>query len=160
MKVNPLLWGECLSGALTQEELLTFLEEAGCYGLAILKKTFWKEVNGCRFYSITVRGFKYEKQGGCRFLGQTAVYLGPFKGVTDEEGHYFPRNVPVEICTDTFNKLSAGSLRKCFILHDHESSSSLREISGGRQGQDAAGPEDGESTSGCCVPGDGGNGCC
>jgi MoaA/NifB/PqqE/SkfB family radical SAM enzyme/SAM-dependent methyltransferase len=118
MRVNPILWGECLSGALTQEELLTFLEEAGFYGLHILKKTLWKEVEHIPFYSVTVRGYKYEKQAGCRFIGQRAVYLGPFKGVTDEEGHYFPRGVAVEICSDTYDKLSVGPLKPSFSLID------------------------------------------
>jgi MoaA/NifB/PqqE/SkfB family radical SAM enzyme/SAM-dependent methyltransferase len=120
MKVNPILWGECLSGALTQEELLTFLEEAGFYGLQILEKTLWKEVEGIAFYSVTILGYRYEKEDGCRFIGQKAVYLGPFKGVTDEEGRYFPRNVAVEICTDTYKKLSTGVMRDSFSLIDGE----------------------------------------
>lgn len=127
MKVNPLLWGECLSGALTQEELLTFLEETGFYGLQILKKALWREVEGIPFYSVTVRGYKYEKQGVCRFIGQRAVYLGPFKGITDEEGHYFPRNVAVDICTDTYKKLSAGPMKTCFSLTDTESGEPAQE---------------------------------
>ena len=28
------------------------------------------------------------------------------KAITDEEGHLFPRNEPVEVCTDTAEKLS------------------------------------------------------
>jgi hypothetical protein len=56
----------------------------------MLKKTFWREVEGTRFYSLTVRGFKFEKKAGCRYVGQYAVYLGPMKSVVDEEGHLFP----------------------------------------------------------------------
>jgi ubiquinone/menaquinone biosynthesis C-methylase UbiE len=40
LALNPQLWGECISGALTQEAFLTFLEEAGFYGLEILKKSW------------------------------------------------------------------------------------------------------------------------
>jgi len=116
MRLNPNLWGECLSGSLTQEELFDALESAGFYGLEALQKTFWREVAGCTFYSITFRGYKFQKQGACLLRGHKATYLGPFKGVTDEEGHYFPRNVPVEICTDTFEKLSVGAMRSSFIL--------------------------------------------
>ncbi len=103
---DPRLWGECISGALAEEEFLAALERAGFYGLQVLKKTFWKEVEGFRFFSMTVRGFKFEKTEGCVYAGQTATYLGPFKGVSDEEGHWFPRNVAVEVCTDTAAKLS------------------------------------------------------
>ena len=80
----------------------------GFYGVSILKKAFWREVEGTRFYSVTVRGFKFEKKAGCRYIGQFAVYLGPMKSVVDEEGHLFPRGVPIEVCTDTATKLSAA----------------------------------------------------
>ncbi|MBI4376354.1 MAG: methyltransferase domain-containing protein [Elusimicrobia bacterium] len=100
------LWGECLSGALSEEEFSGELERAGFYGLCTLKKTFWKEIEGVRFFSVTVRGFKFEKKMGCSFIGQRAVYLGPYKAAVDEEGHLFPRGECVEVCTDTAAKLS------------------------------------------------------
>ncbi|MBI3358579.1 MAG: methyltransferase domain-containing protein [Nitrospirae bacterium] len=103
---DPRLWGECISGALTEEEFMAYLERAGFYGLQMLKKSFWKEVDGYRFYSVTVRGYKYEKKAGCVYIGQSATYLGPLKAVSDDEGHWFPRNTPVTICTDTAEKLS------------------------------------------------------
>ncbi len=115
---DPRLWGECISGALTEEELLAYLERAGFYGIQLLKKTFWKEVEGYRFYSVTVRGYKFEKTKGCVFIGQKAVYQGPFKGISDEEGHWFPRGVPVEICTDTAAKLSKEPYAGQFLVTD------------------------------------------
>ena len=36
-------------GALTEEAFLTEFERAGFYGVSVLKKTFWREVEGCRF---------------------------------------------------------------------------------------------------------------
>lgn len=113
---DPRLWGECISGALTEEEFLAALERAGFYGLQVLKKTFWKEVAGFRFFSVTVRGFKFEKTAGCVYAGQTATYIGPFKGVSDEEGHWFPRNVTVEVCTDTAAKLSHAPYAGLFTV--------------------------------------------
>ncbi|MBI4715389.1 MAG: hypothetical protein HY760_05575 [Nitrospirae bacterium] len=71
-----------------------------------LRKTFWKAVEGYDFYSVTVRGYKFEKKEGCRHIGQKALYRGPFKSVMDEEGHLFLRNVALEVCTDTAAKLS------------------------------------------------------
>lgn len=101
------LWRECISGSLSEAEFLAGLERAGFYGIRVLKKTFWKEVEGYPFYSITVRGFKYEKKSACSFIGQKAVYWGPYKAVIDEEGHLFPRGELVEVCTDTASKLAA-----------------------------------------------------
>ncbi len=106
LKVNPQLWGECTVGALTEEEFLAHLQEAGFYGLSVLKKVYWKSIDGYDFYSVTVAGYKFEKTAGCTFIGQRAIYLGPMKAVMDEEGHLFPRDVEVEVCTDTAAKLS------------------------------------------------------
>ncbi|HUP63232.1 MAG TPA: methyltransferase domain-containing protein [Thermoanaerobaculia bacterium] len=116
LKVNPQLWGECLVGALTQEQFLAELERAGFYGLEILKKTWWKDVEGYPFFSVTVRGWKFEKTSGCVFQGHRAVYLGPAKAFVDEEGHMFPRNEPYEVCTDTVAKLSHPPYKGMFAI--------------------------------------------
>lgn len=116
LKVNVHLWGECVSGALPEDEFVSELERAGFYGIAILKKEFWKEVEGHDFTSVTVRGYKFQKTSGCVFLGHRAVYLGPYVSVTDEEGHLFPRGREVEICTDTLAKLSHEPYRGAFLL--------------------------------------------
>ncbi|MGD2062811.1 MAG: methyltransferase domain-containing protein [Nitrospirota bacterium] len=115
---DPRLWGECISGALTEEELLAYLERAGFYGVELLAKSFWKEVEGYRFHSVTVRGYRFEKKAGCVYLGQTATYIGPFKGVSDEEGHFFPRGVATEVCTDTAAKLCHPPYLGHFVVTD------------------------------------------
>ena len=92
MRADGQLWGECISGALTEEAFLAALERAGFYGVGILKQSFWKEVQGCRFYSITVRGYKFEKKAwmhlrravcrvprpveGCHRRGRASVSAG------------------------------------------------------------------------------------
>jgi MoaA/NifB/PqqE/SkfB family radical SAM enzyme/ubiquinone/menaquinone biosynthesis C-methylase UbiE len=135
LKVNPQLWGECLVGALTQEEFIAALERAGFYGIEILKKSYWKDVEGYPFFSVTVRGWKFEKTSGCVFKGHRAVYLGPAKAFIDEEGHQFPRNEPYEVCTDTVAKLSNSPYKGMFaILEPGEE----------RAGYACCGPE------GCC----------
>ncbi|MGH7546469.1 MAG: hypothetical protein ACREKI_09830, partial [Gemmatimonadota bacterium] len=108
--------GECLVGALTQEEFLARLERAGFYGLTVLQKSYWKDVEEYPFFSITVQGFKYEKTAGCVFKGHRAVYLGPGKAFVDEEGHLLPRNEPYEVCTDTVAKLSRRPYRDMFAI--------------------------------------------
>ena len=120
LKVNPQLWGECLVGALTEEECLARLQEAGFYGLTVLKKAYWKTVEGYDFFSVTVRGYKFEKTAGCRFIGQRAIYLGPMHSVIDEEGHLFPRDVAVEVCTDTAAKLSRPPYAGSFTVLEPE----------------------------------------
>ncbi len=116
LKVNPRLWGECLVGALTQEEFLAELERAGFFGLTVLQRTYWKEVEGYPFFSLTVRGHKFEKTAGCIFEGHRAVYLGPGKALVDEEGHLFPRDEPYEVCTDTVAKLTRAPYGEMFAI--------------------------------------------
>ena len=118
MRADGQLWGECISGALTEEALLAAMERSGFYGVSILKKSFWRDVEGCAFSSVTVRGYKFEKKAGCRYVGQYAIYRGPQKAVIDEEGHLFPRGTPVEVCTDTAAKLSNPPYVSTFTIVD------------------------------------------
>ena len=138
MRADGQLWGECISGALTEEAFLASLERAGFYGVSVLQKSFWKQVQGCTFYSVTVRGYKFEKKAGCQYVGQYAVYLGPMKATIDEEGHLFPRGTPVEICTDTAAKLSRPPYAGSFVIAD--SPTGAREVTAGDDS--------------CCAPGD------
>lgn len=112
------LWGECIAGSLTEEQFLSYLEQAGFYGLQVLNKIYWKNVENHRFYSITVRGFKFQKNAGCVYIGQRAIYRGPLKAIIDEEGHLFPRNEAVEICTDTAEKLARPPYEGMFVITD------------------------------------------
>ncbi len=139
MRADGKLWGECISGALTEDAFLASLERAGFYGVSILKKTFWREVEGCRFFSITARGYKFEKKAGCTYVGQYAIYLGPLKAAVDEEGHLFPRGTPVEVCTDTAAKLSHAPYAGSFAI----AGGTTAHVQGDREG-DCCGP------GGCC----------
>jgi MoaA/NifB/PqqE/SkfB family radical SAM enzyme/ubiquinone/menaquinone biosynthesis C-methylase UbiE len=116
LQVNEQLWGECIVGALTEAQFLAMLEQAGFYGLSILKTVFWKQIAGFNFSSVTVQGFKFEKTAGCQFVGQQAIYRGPYQAVLDEEGHLFPRNVAIAVCTDTARKLSQPPYAGLFTL--------------------------------------------
>ena len=142
MRADGQLWGECISGALTEEALLSAIERSGFYGVAILNKSFWKEVEGYTFSSVTVRAYKFKKKAGCQYAGQFAVYLGPQKAVIDEEGHLFPRGTPVEVCTDTASKLAAAPYAGSFAVVDGPVTA--RDVSGeGDVDEASCGP-------GCC----------
>ena len=134
LKTNVHLWGECLAGALTQDAFLAELERAGFYGLSMLERTYWKDVEGYSFYSVTVEGYKYEKTNGSTDDGHRAVYLGPGKAFVDEEGHMFSRNEPLEICTDTAAKFRQPPYDQMFaVLEPNEriASYACRETAGG-----------------------------
>jgi arsenite methyltransferase len=138
LKMDQQLLGECIAGSLTNNQFLSYLEQAGFYGLEVLEKTLWKSIENIEFHSVTVRGYKFQKTAGCVYIGQYAIYKGPFKVIIDEEGHVFPRNQAVEVCTDTAMKLSRAPYSGMFTITDSD-----RKL--------------GDSLS--CSP-DGGNSCC
>lgn len=126
MKRDQKLWGECLSGALTKNEFLSQAKEAGFYGLQILKNFKYKKAGGIQFRSVTIQGYKFSARGGsasggkkgkeCLYTGQYATYLGPYSEVRDDDDHIFPRGVPIEICTDTAEKLIKSPYAGQFII--------------------------------------------
>ncbi|MGH7884450.1 MAG: methyltransferase domain-containing protein, partial [Thermodesulfobacteriota bacterium] len=121
IKDDKQLWGECLGGCVTENQLISYLEQAGFYAVEILGKTFWKTVQNINFYSVSIRAYKHEKSSSCIFKGQKAVYNGPFKVIIDDEGHVFPRNQAVEICTDTAIKFSKPPYRQYFSVIESDS---------------------------------------
>jgi ubiquinone/menaquinone biosynthesis C-methylase UbiE len=120
MRSDKRLWGECISGSITEEEFLKLCREAGFYGLRVTSSYLYRVVEGIRFYSITLMGYKLTKGPECVYRGHYAVYNGPFSSVHDDDGHEFPSGVPVEICTDTLEKLTAPPYRGLFTIIDTE----------------------------------------
>lgn len=118
MQKDQKLWGECISGALTQSEFLAKAKEAGFYGLEILKNFKYREIKGIQFCSITLRGYKFKKSKDCVYIGQYATYLGPYTEVRDDDEHIFVRGIPTEVCTDTAKKLNLPPYAGHFIITD------------------------------------------
>lgn len=73
--------GECLGGALTQEDLLAMLRAAGFTGVRLLKRFPYRMEAGTRFYSLTFSAWKPEPDQEL-----TVIYRGPFAAVVTESG--------------------------------------------------------------------------
>lgn len=106
MQNDPELWSGCISGALTEEGFLRAFEDAGFYGVQILKRDPepWRTVEGIEFRSVTLEAFK-GKQGACFDCNQAVIYRGPFKEVLDDDGHRFERGQRSAVCDKTFHLL-------------------------------------------------------
>lgn len=104
LKNDPELWSGCISGAFVEHEFLAEFEEAGFYGVEIIvrQEEPWATVEGIEFRSVTVRAFK-GKEGPCRDHHQAVVYRGPWKSVTDDDGHVLRRGVRTAVCAKTYN---------------------------------------------------------
>lgn len=104
LKNNPELWSGCISGAFVEDEFLKEFERAGFYGVEIVvrQEEPWATVEGIEFRSMTVRAFK-GKDGPCMDHHQAVIYRGPWKSVTDDDGHVLRRGVRTAVCEKTFN---------------------------------------------------------
>jgi len=138
LATNPQLVGECIGQALTEGQLLAYLEQAGFYGVSIKKKFFWKDVEGHAIHSITVHGYKYETSNCCGSAGQQAIYQGPMKAIVDEAGQLYPRGEAIAVDSDTAAKLSRPPYDTLFTLLDGE----------------------GKVSSTCCEPAESKTSCC
>ena len=103
MQQDPTLWSGCISGALREDVFLKAFEDAGFYGVRLLKRDAqpWQTVQGIEFRSVTVEAFK-GKQGDCFELNQAVIYRGPFREVLDDDGHRLRRGDRVAVCDKTF----------------------------------------------------------
>jgi arsenite methyltransferase len=125
MQNDPELWSGCVSGALTEEGFLAAFENAGFYGIQILKRDVrpWQTVEGIEFRSVTLEAFK-GKQGECFERNQAVIYRGPFKEVLDDDNHRMERGKRYAVCDKTYNLY-----RKTPYAEQFEFVDPLREVS-------------------------------
>jgi arsenite methyltransferase len=102
LKADPELWSGCVSGAMREDLFLKAFEQAGFYGVTLDKfdEKPWRTVEGIEFRAVTVVAYK-GKQGECIDYNQAVIYKGPFKSVTDDDGHTFKRGERTAVCEKT-----------------------------------------------------------
>jgi SAM-dependent methyltransferase len=101
---DPTLWSGCISGAHQESEFPTQFEQAGFYGIEVVERQDqpWATVEGIEFRSMTVRAFK-GKEGPSADHKQAVIYRGPWKSVTDDDGHVIRRGVRTAVCQKRFD---------------------------------------------------------
>lgn len=112
---DPYLWSGCISGSYTEEGFLKAFEDAGFYGIEILKRDAepWQTVEGIEFRSVTIRAWK-GKEGKCLERNQAVMYKGPFSQVSDDDGHTMRRGQPYAVCDKTFNLYQKSPYKEHF----------------------------------------------
>ena len=103
LRKDPELWSGCISGAFVEHELPEAFEDSKFYGLRLLSRQAepWSVVEGIEFRSVTVEAFK-GKEGPCLDCNQAVVYSGPWRSVTDDDGHVLHRGRRSAVCEKTF----------------------------------------------------------
>ena len=119
MQADPELWSGCISGALTEEGFVAAFEQAGFYGIRILKRGAepWRTVQGIEFRSVTIEAFK-GKQGECFERNQAVIYRGPFKEVLDDDNHRMERGRRYAVCDKTYNLYRKAPYQEFFEFVD------------------------------------------
>ena len=121
MRNSKELWGECISGALTLQEFLNYARNNQFKGLHIQKDYLWKEVQGIKFYSYTIEGFKFcPEEKTFEDNSIFATYAGPFDTVIFQ-GTKFQLGDTVEIDRKTAEIMSSYSYNGQFIITDSTS---------------------------------------
>ena len=121
LQKDPELWSGCLSGAFQETQFLKAFEEAGFYGVQLLKRDEkpWQTVQGIEFRSVTVEAFK-GKDGECWDHLEAVTYKGPFKSVEDDDGHVYRRGQASAVCRKTFEILNRPPYQEHFFpIHPH-----------------------------------------
>lgn len=111
------LWSGCISGAFRDDRFLEAFEEAGFYGIAILERQAepWRTVDGIEFRSVTVSAYK-GKEGPCLDRKHAVIYRGPFRAVTDDDGHLLRRGVRTAVCEKAYQIYSQEPYGRHFDL--------------------------------------------
>ncbi|MEM6820802.1 MAG: methyltransferase domain-containing protein [Verrucomicrobiota bacterium] len=119
LQSDPELWSGCISGAFTEEGFIQAFEDAGFYGIEILKfdEKPWQTVKGIEFKSMTVQAFK-GKQGDCFERNQAVIYRGPFKEVLDDDGHRMIRGGRYAVCDKTYQLYKKSPYQNHFEFID------------------------------------------
>ncbi|TGE21051.1 methyltransferase domain-containing protein [Hymenobacter metallicola] len=118
LRQDPVLYGECLGGAMYTEDFRRLLRDLGIRDyrltaqrrLTINNAEIERKVGNIKFYSLTVRAFKLDLEDQCEDYGQVATYLGTAPdephGFTLDDHHFFETGRPMLVCGNTADMVS------------------------------------------------------
>ena len=123
---DPVLFGECLSGAMYIEDFRRLLISLGYNDYRTLSSRkvdldnleVKEKIGTIDFYSITVRVFKLPLEDRCENYGQVATYKGTLEETPDsfilDDHHEFKANVDIPVCSNTAAMLQKTRFEKHF----------------------------------------------
>lgn len=134
LRQDPVLYGECLSGALYIEDFRRCLHALGCHDFRIVKSEpiavthpeIKAKLGNINFQSLTIRAYKLPTlEDRCEDYGQVAIYKGtiadhPHHFQLDDH-HLFETGKAEAVCSNTVNMLSNSRYGKHFEVIGDES---------------------------------------
>ena len=154
---DPVLYGECLSGALYVEDFRRILREVGCpdyrvvtgHDIDIEDPEIERKVGMINFHSLTIRAFKLDAlEDICEDYGQVATYLGtipeaPHRFILDDH-HTFHTGKPMLVCGNSAAMVQDTRFGKHFRVDGD------RTVHFGAFDCEPASASDGENQGSCC----------
>ena len=124
---DPVLYGECLSGALYWNDFLNLAKAVGFVDpraveskpITIENEDLQEKVGNIQFYSVTYRLFKLENlEPDCEDYGQAIRYRGTISAMPDtfqlDDHHFFEKGRIEKVCGNTYMMLHNTRLRTHF----------------------------------------------
>lgn len=124
---DPVLYGECLSGALYWNDFENLARKVGfsdprsveASRITIENKEVMAKLEGYEFYSVTYRLFKLkELEPDCEDYGQAVIYKGGIENAESsfrlDNGHLFEKGRAVSVCGNTFLMLQQTRFKDHF----------------------------------------------
>lgn len=163
LKRDPVLWSECLSGALYWNDFLTMAKRAGfsdprvveTQEISITNEELKKKVGAVRFYSVTYRLFKINSlEGDCEEYGQAVRYRGGISEMPEffklDDHHVFEKGRMVSVCGNTYLMLNKSRHKEFFdFFGDFETHYGIFEGCGKNAPFNATGSSS-ETAMSCC----------
>lgn len=151
LRQDPVLLGECLSGALYWEDFRRILHALDCPDVRVVKQNAFglndaeveAKIGMVKFRSLTVRAFKLPLEDRCEDYGQVARYLGTLPehphAFDLDDHHHFETGRPLRVCGNTADMLAATRYAPHFeIWGDKSQHFGLFDCTPGPQGESVA----------------------
>ena len=128
LQYDPVLLGECLSGALYWEDFRRILHDLGCPDVRMSKQNpitlddpeIADKIGMVNFRSVTVRAFKMPLEDRCEDFGQVAVYKGTVShhphAFDLDDHHHFETGRPLRVCGNTADMIGESRYARHFQI--------------------------------------------
>lgn len=164
LQKDPVLWGECLSGALYWNDFLTLSKAAGFIDpramesarITINSEEVEKKVGQIEFYSVTYRLFKLPSlEADCEDYGQKVIYKGTLPDTPDafilDDHHKIEKGKEFSICGNSYRMLNETRFKKHFdFIGNFDEHLGIFEGCGGAMPFTESSVKGDTSSGGCC----------
>ena len=127
LQKDPVLWGECLSGALYWNDFLNVAKKSGftdprvveSHSVTVENEEIEAKVGDIKFFSVTYRLFKIDGlESDCEDYGHAVRYKGSIEGKPHsydlDDHHNFPKRKMIAVCGNSYKMLHDTRLAKHF----------------------------------------------